>query len=89
MDDNEYIEKNDSGKIPDQKELEKELSDYLSKKYGNRIKIISPLLYPQGQNMATDDGKEGEESSGLPYCRCCGRHTGGGYTGNLCYAHFY
>ncbi len=29
-------------KIPDQKELEKELSDYLSKKYGNRIKVISP-----------------------------------------------
>jgi len=29
-------------KIPDQKELEKELSDYLSKKYGSRIKVISP-----------------------------------------------
>ncbi len=29
-------------KIPDQKELEKELSDYLTKKYGNRIKVISP-----------------------------------------------
>ena len=29
-------------KIPDQKELEKELSDYLTKKYGSRIKVISP-----------------------------------------------
>ncbi|MEW6387338.1 MAG: AAA family ATPase [Thermodesulfobacteriota bacterium] len=29
-------------KIPEQKELEKELSDYLSKKYGSRIKVISP-----------------------------------------------
>ncbi len=34
-------------KIPNQKELEKELSDYLSKKYGDRIKIISPILFPQ------------------------------------------
>jgi ATP-dependent Clp protease ATP-binding subunit ClpX len=29
-------------KIPDQKELEKEISDYLSKKYGSRIKVVSP-----------------------------------------------
>jgi hypothetical protein len=33
-----------SGKLPNQKELEKELSDYLSKKYGNRIKIVSPFV---------------------------------------------
>jgi len=30
-------------KIPDPKELEKELSDYLSKKYGSRIKVVSPF----------------------------------------------
>jgi len=29
-------------RIPDQKELEKEISDYLSKKYGSRIKVVSP-----------------------------------------------
>jgi endopeptidase Clp ATP-binding regulatory subunit ClpX len=29
-------------KIPDPKELEKELSDYLSKKYGSRIKVLAP-----------------------------------------------
>jgi len=34
-------------KIPDQKELEKELSEYLSKKYGDHIKIVSPILYPK------------------------------------------
>jgi len=34
-------------KIPDQKELEKELSEYLSKKYGDRVKIVSPILYPK------------------------------------------
>lgn len=34
-------------KFPDQKELEKELSDYLSKKYGDRVKIISPFIMPK------------------------------------------
>jgi ATP-dependent Clp protease ATP-binding subunit ClpX len=29
-------------KIPDPKELEKELSDYLSNKYGSRIKVLAP-----------------------------------------------
>ena len=37
----------DERKIPGQKELEKELSDYLSKKYGARIKIVSPLMLPK------------------------------------------
>ncbi|OGP70967.1 MAG: ATPase [Deltaproteobacteria bacterium RBG_13_58_19] len=31
-------------KIPDQKELEKELSDYLSNKYGSRIRVLSHQL---------------------------------------------
>ncbi len=34
-------------KFPDQKELEKELSDYLAKKYGDRVKIISPFIMPK------------------------------------------
>lgn len=46
-----------SGKLPNQQELERELSEYLSKKYGDRIKIISPFLYPKGQELSTDDGK--------------------------------
>ncbi|OPX21045.1 MAG: ATPase [Desulfobacca sp. 4484_104] len=41
-------------KFPDQKELEKELSDYLSKKYGDRIKIISPFIMPK---PVMDDGR--------------------------------
>jgi len=48
-------------KLPNQKELEKELSDYLSKKYGNRIKIISPFVYPKAQEISTDEGKPGEK----------------------------
>jgi endopeptidase Clp ATP-binding regulatory subunit ClpX len=42
-------------KIPDQKELEKELSDYLSKKYGARIKIVSPLMLPKAEAEKEED----------------------------------
>jgi ATP-dependent Clp protease ATP-binding subunit ClpX len=45
-------------RIPSQKELEKELSDYLSKKYGDRVKIISPILFPKS------DPKKKEDSGG-------------------------
>lgn len=34
-------------KYPDPKELEKELSEYLSKKYGDRVKITSPFIMPK------------------------------------------
>ena len=49
-----------SEKLPNQKELEKELSDYLSKKYGNRIKIISPFIFPKPQDVETDEARSGE-----------------------------
>jgi endopeptidase Clp ATP-binding regulatory subunit ClpX len=50
----------DEKKVPDQKELEKELSDYLSKKYGARIKIVSPLMLPK----EAEEQSEGESESG-------------------------
>ena len=59
-------EKEGSEKLPNQKELEKELSEYLSKKYGNRIKIISPFLFPKGQEVETDDGRTGGEEGAGP-----------------------
>jgi ATP-dependent Clp protease ATP-binding subunit ClpX len=39
-------------RIPNQKELEKELSDYLTRKYGSRIKVISPywVAQPEGDD---------------------------------------
>ncbi len=46
----------DEKKVPDQKELEKELSNYLSKKYGARIKVVSPLMLPK----ASRESSEGE-----------------------------
>jgi len=36
-------------KIPDQKELEKELNEYLGKKYGDRIRLVVPMLFPKTQ----------------------------------------
>ena len=37
--------------FPGQEELEKELSEYLSKKYGYRIKVISPMMMPQTKDL--------------------------------------
>ena len=51
-------------KIPNQQELEKELSDYLSRKYGDRVKIVSPLVFPRGDPAATDDTRSGPDSGG-------------------------
>jgi endopeptidase Clp ATP-binding regulatory subunit ClpX len=66
MDYDNVTENEESGKLPDQKELEKELSEYLSKKYGNRIKIISPFLFPKTQEVPTDEGVSGEEKEDVP-----------------------
>ncbi|MCF8143353.1 MAG: AAA family ATPase [Deltaproteobacteria bacterium] len=52
-------EKGDTGRIPNQRELEKELSDYLTKKYGNRIKIISPFIIPKKDEALTDGQNRG------------------------------
>jgi len=59
-------EKGNIAKIPDQKELEKELSDYLSRKYGNRVKIISPFVFPKKEEAPTDGSARHKESKGLP-----------------------
>ncbi len=59
-------ERYDGGKIPNQKELEKELSEYLSKKYGNRVKIISPLVFPRSSEESTDGEGRDSESEGTP-----------------------
>jgi ATP-dependent Clp protease ATP-binding subunit ClpX len=41
--------KDPGSKIPDQKELEKELNEYLGKKYGDRIRLVVPMLFPKAQ----------------------------------------
>jgi len=52
-------EKRDTGRIPNQRELEKELSEYLTKKYGDRIKIISPFVVPKKEEAPTDGRDKG------------------------------
>jgi len=56
----DVLNSEEAEKLPNQKELEKELSDYLSKKYGNRIKIISPFIFPKPQDIETDEVRSGE-----------------------------
>jgi ATP-dependent Clp protease ATP-binding subunit ClpX len=40
-------------KLPSQKELERELGEYLAKKYGDRIKIMTPFVFPKGETEET------------------------------------
>jgi ATP-dependent Clp protease ATP-binding subunit ClpX len=51
-------------KIPDQKELEKELNEYLGKKYGDRIRLVVPMLFPKAGTGDTR-GKEKKAPSQL------------------------
>jgi ATP-dependent Clp protease ATP-binding subunit ClpX len=42
-------------KIPNPKEIEKEIGDFLSKKYGDQVKMISPIVMPMAEPSETDD----------------------------------
>jgi endopeptidase Clp ATP-binding regulatory subunit ClpX len=44
--------------FPDQETLEKELSDYLSKKYGYRIRVISPMMAADRTHEPVEDEKK-------------------------------
>ena len=48
--------------LPDQKELEKEIGDYLSRKYGSQVKIISTGLFPSSQPDGEKKTKVAKES---------------------------
>lgn len=51
-------------RIPDQKELEKELNEYLSKKYGDRIKLGVSMLFPKPSSDDIDlEGEEKEKKT--------------------------
>ena len=49
-----------SEKIPNPKELEKEISEFLSKKFGDNVKIVSPMVLTQ--EAALDKTKEPRKS---------------------------
>jgi ATP-dependent Clp protease ATP-binding subunit ClpX len=54
--------KDSDAKVPDQKELEKELNEYLGKKYGDRIRLVVPMLFPkpQAEEVSKDEKEPGE-----------------------------
>jgi endopeptidase Clp ATP-binding regulatory subunit ClpX len=52
--------------IPDPREIEKEISDFLTKKYGNQVKIVSPVVVPDKQSPEDDEGK-GENNGGIRF----------------------
>jgi endopeptidase Clp ATP-binding regulatory subunit ClpX len=51
-------------KLPNEKELEKELTEYLSKKYGDRIKIISPFVFPKPEIYSKGEERPVGEGAG-------------------------
>jgi endopeptidase Clp ATP-binding regulatory subunit ClpX len=44
--------------LPSQKDLEKEIGEYLSEKYGERVKIISTGFFPNPEKLKSDAGKK-------------------------------
>lgn len=46
--------------IPNPQEIEKEISDFLSKKYGNRVKVVSPIVVPENESAGDDTGNSQE-----------------------------
>jgi ATP-dependent protease Clp ATPase subunit len=52
--------------LPDQKELEKEIGDYLSRKYGDRIKIVSAGIFPQAEAANDEQGTSASPPPAAP-----------------------
>ncbi|MBW1741192.1 MAG: AAA family ATPase [Deltaproteobacteria bacterium] len=45
-------------KIPDPKEIEKEISEFLSEKFGGRVKLITPVVLPQEASFEKEKEEE-------------------------------
>ncbi len=50
-------------KVPDPHELEKELNEYLTKKYGKHIRLATPMVIPQKDEDIIDQGSEPHKQS--------------------------
>jgi len=57
---------NKTGGLPSQKDLEKEISDYLSEKYGGRIRVMSQMVFPWQARPDSTDQKKGTDSEKGP-----------------------
>lgn len=44
--------------LPDPKDIEKEISEFLSKKFGGRVKLISPVVLPQEASFEKEEEKQ-------------------------------
>src|SRR3989304_6258777 len=55
--------KDSDSKVPDQKELEKELNEYLGKKYGDRVRLVVPMLFPKthAEEVSKEEKDPGDE----------------------------
>ena len=53
--------KNSSEKTPNPKELEKEISDFLSKKFGGNVKVVSPLGMPRELSIDKTEEPPGQK----------------------------
>ena len=51
-------------KIPDPKDIEKDISDFLTKKYGGAVRMITPVVLPHTDS--TGDGKKPSGPEVLP-----------------------
>ena len=58
--------KNSDEKIPDPQELEKEIGKFLSKKFGNNVKIVTPIVLPE-QYRQEEDGKTAKPEKKLDF----------------------
>jgi ATP-dependent Clp protease ATP-binding subunit ClpX len=47
--------KENDEKIPNPKEIEKEISEFLGRKYGSQVKIIPPIVMPHEERSENDD----------------------------------
>jgi ATP-dependent Clp protease ATP-binding subunit ClpX len=61
---------NETVNLPSQKDLEKEISNYLSKKYGGRIRVVSQMAFPwrvKSDSADENGGAEAEKHSKMSF----------------------
>ena len=54
-------------KIPDPKEIEKEIGDFLTKKFGGSVRMVSPLVLPQ--EVSTEKAEKATQKEKKIHCR--------------------
>jgi ATP-dependent protease Clp ATPase subunit len=54
-------------KLPDPKDIEKEVSDFLSKKFGGRVKLISPVVLPDEETFDQGEGNKPPKKKSIDF----------------------